>query len=392
MSACEINRLKQKSLGLSGVNVIDTDSHNHSILENKIKRSFEDREIISSSTQFGTKHIFKINPSEMYVSDFVLQVDVVDGTTTSSDFQGAQFIKKVEVKLDGFCAYEYTGEALQLLLKHLNYAPIERWQELYELGGGNSAVLGGNKTYYCDIYAPGQKCVYGSENEMFPVHLLKNDMIIEVEFNTLANSFNVPGTATLGAVKLNYRKWESNHPMETSYVYPMIEIEDFTNGAGTDTAGQTFVANVSQTFNVEPLFLDREVTDLLIMLTTSVNDGLNERLRGEEIVALDLQVNGKSHYEFANTLEGRRRHYTQYHHTNRFPLTSNATYYAIPMSHRGRGLNDNRHVYEHGLNLNNERVRLSLTVGTGGNFMFNFVALNQAKLVVGNGKVRIDYN
>lgn len=366
-------------------------SHEHQgFTHSNVRRSSEKRTLILSAPAFDQTHVFQVRKSEGFVSNLTLSFDIIDGgTLETSDAQAFQFVEKVEIYFDSEKVMDLRGEELQLLLLHANKNNVDLWTPfVYLPAGGDGNVTGGNLTVRMPLLYPGFEGKMDSQHIPIQVKNLGTEMEIRIKLRNAVNSFSVVGGSTIDKMSLKYLSWEIEGDVSVRQVLPVIDV----NRVGkfpTGSNGLLMNANVETgQLNIENAFHNLEVVEFLLTIHTDAEDALNNRLSGVRLNKLEFTINAKDYRKYDTDTDIELGFFDHYKKLNTFTVNSiERYYYAINFAVNPESIYDSlNRIQEHGMDLNNENVRISFSTANTDNYIFNMFAVNRRYVTIEKGE------
>jgi len=401
--------------------ISDVRPSTESLFKTKEKYFFEEASVsLTGSSFLGSSPQFEIKQSEGYVGDFMLECTF---TYNTSSIVGAcwlaNMLQLMTWRGGGNDLLKVSGETNLLMLITAN-PHLEDRKKLVSLYGGYGGDLVSNYhattyTWIFPIIAPGSKGILKGltddySNPVWPVGKMNTSLILNIDFKAAASLATTVGSLVLSACKLRYKKYRmigdigvpttsvGKQLVYTTCVPYVQEAEIFQSNSGGATT----------TDDLKSVITSGELQYIGFYKTHYTNylTGLNP-LAGSELAYVQLLLGGNTVlYQHDSVLEGDLRAYEQFKANGQIlydkfdptnaplinlaatttvsgltittgstgtgsialfpqPQQSIGRYYNIPISPNYAW--DLYNFGSHGVNLNNETVRLTTTsITTGG--------------------------
>jgi hypothetical protein len=354
------------------------------LFKTKEKYFYEEAAItINGTNLFGSTYQFEIKQSEGYVGDFMLEPTFTTATaTTLPPMFAIEMINGMTWRGGGNDLFKVSGEVMAMIMFTINPHYEDR-RYLYNMFGGVGGDLVAAGAHVCyPIIGPGSKGILRGltddfSNPVWPVGKMNTSLIlyIDIKATALVDVHATP-TTKLTQLILRYKKYRMlgdigvpTTSVGKALVYttcvPYIQETEIYNTQGVTTTD----------YDLKSVITSGELQYIGFWNNPAASYANNDCLIGSELAIVKLTLGGNTIlYQHDSTVEGDLRHLQSFKQTGQIIRNYYSSTTIVNESQYGRYYNipispnyswDIYNFGSHGVNLNNETVRLTISTTTG---------------------------
>ena len=324
------------------------------------------RSITSDSTTLGTEHVFSINNSYGYVSDFWLEIRGDNSAVFDIGVGGAcNCIKEIKIEIGSKTLCTYSGDDLYKMIHLVNRDENIKTEliSLMKSGDTNADPL------LTPILVPGSNLIYGLDafdqrSPAWPIGAQNNPLVIRVTLQTGAY-ISKTNAFVMGSMRLRFMSYAvqnddiaNKKPSKLGLYYSWYFFKPLGN-----TYTRTLTDATEDQFTIDNVITQGMLNGIVIDVldrTTKVAD--MEYQDTEPIDELALKVRGTEVlYEHDSQEEGRLRCLKDWKILNKYNTSASTFGYYYPMALTARSDLSISSIGTKGLNLNLNKPTIYLT-------------------------------